>query len=336
MKSIKELKEELVENVFTMDDMENLLAENKFFPVEAEEAEDGDNISKYSNGKCQLWVYYTQDDEDNILVTAVKRVTKCAGNTEVDPFHTFDDLNKVLRYFYDSGKYHHWLAACLMVAFGRRISDTLSLKWSDLFLADGTTYRDRLNTLVEQKTGKTVGVRSNQFAMVCIADYCRIAGINISDHYTENIFNITSAAFRAATKQAVKEVGIDYPVSTHSFRKFYGNMMYKLHQQDADALSIIQTMFGHSDPNITKRYIGTIGEKIDKYNRDYSQYLLDCKAGKDVAYSNSPVVVLTMENLREILGNAYKSGMNNCGGDVDFQLDDMNRLLAEVDERKIS
>ena len=335
MKSIKELKEELVENVFSMDDLENLLAENKFFPVETEEAEDGDNISKYSNGKCQLWVYYTQDDEDNILVTATKRVTKCAGGTRVDPFHSFEDLGNVLCWFYDNGKYHHWLIACLMTAFGRRIEDTVSLKWSDLLLADGT-YRDRLNTLVEQKTGKTVGVRANKFAVMCVDEYCRIANVKPLEHYTENIFDVTSAAFRAALKKAVLAYEIPYPVSTHSFRKFYANTLYKMHQQEADALSIVQAILGHSDPNITKLYIGAIDEKIDRYNRDYSQYLLDCKDGKDVACSNSPVVVLTMENLRGILGDAYKSGMNNHGGDVDVQLEDINRLLAAVDERKIS
>ena len=331
MMSLKGLKAALVGNVFTMEDMENLLSVDKFLPIETEEAEDGDNLCKYTNGKCQLWVYYTKDEEENILVAAVKRVTKSAGNTRVDPFHTFEDLSEVLSWFWENGKFHHWLAACLMIAFGRRVEDTIGLRWCDLYLADGT-FRDRLNTLVEQKTGKIVGVRNNPFAVKVIEEYCCQTGTIPKDHIMENIFNITDAAFRKATKDAVKAVGLTYPVSTHSYRKFYANMIYKLHQQDADALSIVQSMMGHSDPNITKMYIGAIDEKIERYNQDYAQYLIDCKEGKEVAFNNSPVVVMTMENIREILAEAYRFGRSSESD----SLEDMNKLLAMVDERRIS
>lgn len=331
MMSIKGIKAALVGNIFTMDDVENLLGENKFFPIETEEAEGGDNLSKYTNGKCQLWIYYTKDEEENILVAAVKRVTKSAGNTRVDPFHTFEDLSKVLSWFWKNGKIHHWLVACLMVAFGRRVGDTISLRWCDLYLADGTL-RDRLNTLVEQKTGKIVGVRNNPFAAQVINEYCEHGKINPVEHLAERIFDITDVAFRKATKEAAKDVGLTYPVSTHSYRKFYANMIYKLHQQDADALSIVQSMMGHSDPNITKMYIGAIDEKIERYNQDYAKYLIDCKEGKEVAFSNSPVIVMTMENMREILAEAYR-----CGRSAESDsLEDMNKLLAMVDEQRIS
>ena len=338
MKKIDKIKKELCGNVYSVTELDNLMATKEFTQIESDDqVEDG--IIKYTNCKLQLWLTVDRDLEGNILVTDLKSVTKVGGvATKVDPFHTFDDLKKVLTYFWDHEWYHHWLCGNLMVSFGRRVGDTLSLGWSDLFLSNGE-YRERLVTLQEEKTGKVIGVRIHDYSKECIQKYCEKLGIKPMEHYQESVFSIGAAAFRSALKKAVADVGLTYPVSTHSFRKFYGNMMYKLHPQDADSLSIVQSMFGHSDPNITKMYIGAIDEKIDKYNVDYAEYLKDASEGKEIAFKNTPIYSLKSDDIRSIIGMAYKMGKESTQMSeplASYQsFNDMDFLLSLVEEKRV-
>ena len=331
MKKIDRIKKELCGNVYSVTELDNIMAEKGFTQIESDDLTE-DGIIKYTNCKIQLWLTVDRDEDDNILVSYAKSVTKVGGvATKVDPFHTFDDLNKVLSYFWNHEQYHHWLCGNLMASFGRRVGDTLSLGWSDLFLANGE-YRERLVTLQEEKTGKVVGVRIHDYAKECIWKYCEKSGIKPIEHYQESVFSIGAAAFRSALKKAVVEVGLTYPVSTHSFRKFYGNMMYKLHPQDADSLSIVQSMFGHSDPAITKMYIGAIDEKIDMYNADYAEYLLDASKGKEVAFKNTPIYSLKSDDIRDIISIAYQLGKQD---DHVLEVEDINYLLSLVEEKRV-
>ena len=331
MKKIDKIKKELCGNVYSVTELDNLMAEKGFAQIESDDqVEDG--VIKYTNCKLQLWITVDRDTDSNVLVTDIKSVTKVGGvATKVDPFHSFDDLNKVLSYFWNHEQYHHWLCGNLMVSFGRRVGDTLSLGWSDLFLANGE-YRERLITLQEEKTGKVLGVRIHEYAKECIHKYCEKLGISPMTCYQEPIFSIKDAAFRAALKKAVAEVTLTYPVSTHSFRKFYGNMMYKLHQGDVDALSIVQFMFGHSDINITKTYIGAVDEKIDRYNVDYAEYLKDASEGKEIAFKNTPIYSLKSDDLRNIISMSYRLGKD---GNHMSEMEDMNFLLSLVEEKRV-
>lgn len=307
------------------------MSEYCYYPLEDE---DSDNIIKFTNYKSQIWIRFERDEENDLFVTKTSYVTKIKGEpTKGDPFHSFDDLNKVLKYFVDKEQYHHWLISCLMVSLGRRVDDTVSLKWSDIYTCNGK-FRTRLTTLKEEKTGKKLGVRLHQFAQDCIIEYCNINSIKPLTVYNNKIFSIGTPAYRAALKKAIKEIGIEYPCSTHSFRKFYGNTMYKLHPQDADSIKMVQFMFGHSSEDITKGYIGAIDEKIDKFTQDYSDYLVAKRDGKSFDINSSPVIVLRMVDLREVLQKAYLSGKENPDGENDIEV--MNQFLSIVEEVRVS
>ena len=172
-------------------------------------------------------------------------------------------------------------------------------------------YRERLTTLREEKTGKIVGVRLNVLAKMHIDEYCKMVGVKPMEAYREKIFNVGSPAFRKALKNAVSEVGLNYPISTHSFRKFYANTIYRLHPRDSDNLSIVQFMLGHSDPNITRIYINEIDNKIDRYNDDYVEHMVDKLNGVETDISKLPVVKFQsrkdfQRNFITVLGNGTK------------------------------
>ena len=147
------------------------------------------------------------------------------------------------------------------------------------------------------------------------------------EHYKERIFSSSDAAFRKMLKQAVQMIGLTYPISTHSFRKYYANTIYKLHPQDADNLMIVQTMMGHSDLETTKIYINEIDRKQDAYNSDYADYMLKMKDGIEVEISNSPMLSVRWEDFREILSKCWDMAQNG-----EDKFDGINNLIGMAEK----
>ncbi len=319
-RKIDKMKSEIVGEVFSQTELENYMHQFNFVLIEEDNA---DNLIKFTNYRSQIWVECEIDEENNILILNLKSIGNLnEGSTRKEPFRTYEDLEKVLNYFIDKKMYHHWFTSCLMFSLGRRVGDTIMLKWSDLFLPNGE-YRRRLTTLKEEKSGKIVGVRLNALAKVYIEEYCKFADIKPMEHYRERIFSNGDAAFRKELCQAVQVAGITYPVNTHSFRKYYANTIYKLHPQDTDNLMIVQTMLGHSNPEITKIYINEIDNKVDKYNDDYAEHMLRKKNGEEVEISNSPILSIVWEDARSLFSKCWDMAQN---GEDKFE--GINKLIG--------
>lgn len=327
-KKIETMKKELVGEVFSMIELENYMEQYSFIPVETEE--DDSEIIKFTNHKSQIWVYGELDNYNCILVVNVSSVSRVFNEqTRVKPFKSYEDLVAVLDYFKSKEQYEQWLIGWMMTSLGRRVGDIVSMKWSDLYNKNGE-YKERLNTLKEEKTGKIVGVRVNALAKHYIDEYCKLTGINPMEHYREKIFDITSGWFRKCVKTAIEKVGIKYEISTHSFRKYYASTIYKMHPQDLDRLTVVQSMLGHTDPEKTKLYIDEIDEKIDQYNEDFADYMLKKKDGIAVEISNSPVISFKVETFRKILSLLFdlaKSGKE--------KFDAINEVLGFAESMRI-
>lgn len=326
-KIIDSLKEQLMGNILTETEIDVIMENYGFTPLET--VEEAEGIIKYTNYRSQLWVECVIDDGE-ILVTNIKFVTKEEGETKVDPFHSFKDLKSIQDVFWENKKYHHWLIGYLQASLGRRIGDVTKLNWSDLIDKNGN-YRDRLKTLKEEKTGKIIGVKFNQFARDCVDTYRDVMNLTCID-LKGKVFNVGSSSFRAALKKAVKSVGLTYPVSCHSYRKYYANTQFQLHPQDKNALLIIQMEMGHSSELTTRDYINEIDRQIDKYNDDFSKYLCDKRDGKEYVIDDSPIATIKKSDLRELLLMAYREG-NKADKEV---LDAINLILKEAEKRIIN
>lgn len=309
MAIVEDIKRKINGEVVSETELENLMAELGFSPLTTDD--DAENLLKYTNFKCQIWVDTVRDEENNLLCENIRQVTKEKGEeTKVEPIHTFEELLSIEDYFKENKQYQYWLIGWLIASLGRRVGDIVALKWSDLYKINGA-FRDRLSTLKEEKTGKTIGLSFTNFARTRIEEYCKLENINPMEHYNEGVFTVGSAAFRKNLKKAIDCVGIDYPVSTHSLRKFFGTMLAKLHPNDGNAIKIIQYIFGHSSEEITKVYIGTIDEKKDKFINDLSDYLENSYVGKAYEIDNSPVITLKTADLRDLIQSIYTEGMKS-------------------------
>lgn len=310
-KLIDRVKSEIIGEVMSNIELENYMNKNGYTLLETEE-EQSESIIKFTNYKSQLWIEYEIDENQMMLIVKISTITRLVNEpTKVRPFQSYEDLLAVQNYFYEKNMYHYWLTGWLMVSFGRRVGDTISLKWCDIYDKYGE-FKERLNTLREEKTGKIVGARVNALSKYYITEYCKLTGFDPMKHYYEKIFNFTDTAFRKALKKAVDNVGLKYAISTHSYRKYYGNTLYKLHPQDVDKLSIIQSMFGHSSPEVTKEYIDEIDRKIDKYNEDFSSYMIDLKNGVCPIINNSPIMAFKSEDFRNLLSMCWDMSQNGC------------------------
>ena len=82
----------------------------------------------------------------------MRNKTKQIGKTEVYPFWYMEDIKNMMDYFKMKEMWHWYLVFNLGLLLGRRVSDTLSFKWSDFFYENGRM-KDEIE-IKEQKTGK--------------------------------------------------------------------------------------------------------------------------------------------------------------------------------------
>lgn len=91
----------------------------------------------------------------NVLNNETSRyATKKKGKTEVDPFWNAKDIYDVMNKFIEYEDWDSYLIFKIGILIGRRIGDIIMMKWTDLYHENGRR-KDEINTIEEQKTGKT-------------------------------------------------------------------------------------------------------------------------------------------------------------------------------------
>ena len=117
--------------------------------------------------------------------------TKKKGKTEVYPFWNLEDIKNVVEWFENNNEWDGYLITLLELLLGRRIGDTISMKWSDLYYENGNQ-REEVTTIEEQKTGKTTEIPIGNLVFEVVNKYCEKKNINPMEHYDEFIFNFQS------------------------------------------------------------------------------------------------------------------------------------------------
>lgn len=330
MTTIEKIKALIRNEIMTETELDNIMCGYGFYPIDNE----NDDIIKYSNGKSQIWLDIARDEFGNVITDNVRKATKEEGETEVDPIHSFEDLKRILDYFYNKKQYHHWLNALLQTLLGRRVGDITYLKWSDFYLRNGTP-KEKL-TISEEKTGKIIKLLLTDYVMENVQHYSELIGITPTEHYNERLFNVEPQTFRKALKTASKNLEIRYAISCHSFRKFFGNQSYKLHPNDPDRIKKIQFLFGHSSEQITRHYIGEIGEEMDRYMEDMSTATKTYMECGQYEVDNSPVMAFRVQDIRKIISDIYFKGKQSVvanNGISDMEI--INGLITNVEKMRL-
>lgn len=166
----------------------------------------------------------------------------------------WDTMLSLVRRLYRDGEYRMSLLIGCGSFFGLRISDLLTLTWSDLLSSD-------MLVITEKKTGKRRTIRINAsfqgHARSCYnalkvqnkGEYCFVnrSGTTYSIQYINRKFKTIKA------KYGLK---IDH-FSTHSLRKIFGRQVVENAGTNAEmALIRLSEIFNHADTMTTRRYLG--------------------------------------------------------------------------------
>ena len=113
--------------------------------------------------------------------------TKKKGKTEVQPFWNMSDIKNVVEWFEKNNEWDGYLITLLELLLGRRIGDTVMMKWSDLYYENGKR-KSEIDTIEEQKTGKITNLPVSNMVWEAVDNYLSHVKINPMEHYNEYIF----------------------------------------------------------------------------------------------------------------------------------------------------
>jgi integrase len=154
---------------------------------------------------------------------------------------------------------------CLLISIGvftgLRISDLLTLTYSDLL--NNETF-----TLREMKTKKQRSIKVNKDLKEIVS---RIVSKSNITNLNQLIFinkygtkSIDKSYVNVKLKELVKKyrIKLDGNVSTHTFRKTLGRRVMEVNNYSNESLVLLMELFGHSSMSITKRYLGIREQEI--------------------------------------------------------------------------
>lgn len=203
-------------------------------------------------------------------------------DSEVYAFRTKEEINAMIGVFdkhiqdaeNDNQRmiaYRNKMLFVIGINVGIRASDLRELKWAFFFDvdADGTLQFKEFYKFVPKKTSKTrkyVRINFNDAVKKIVNAY--IAEYPIKD-MNDYLFAsrkgnnpISVDGLRMIVKDAAKEAGIRQNIGSHSLRKSFGYWAWHNAADKNKALVTLQTIFNHSSPAITARYIGITNDEV--------------------------------------------------------------------------
>lgn len=180
-------------------------------------------------------------------------------------FLEWNEAMNLIRKLYADEKYTISLYIACSVFFGLRASDTLSIRWDDLLGMDEFH-------IIEKKTKKRRDIKINQQLKKHIADcYNKIEPSSLNDFMFISQKNTVYSIQRlnVILKDLKKQYNLKIKnCSTHSLRKCFGREVFLRSGSNAEiSLVKLSQLFNHSNPAVTRRYLGIAKEELmETYN----------------------------------------------------------------------
>lgn len=158
------------------------------------------------------------------------------------------------------------------INIGLRSSDLCSLKYNFFMNNDGSFKNHySLKPKKTRKKNKFVKLYFNEVVKKAIAEYINEYPIENMDGYLfksrKGDGHITEIALGNIIKQAALDAGIKQNINSHSLRKTFGRFVWHNSEDKNKSLIVLQTIFNHSSPAITSKYIGLTDDEVcDVFN----------------------------------------------------------------------
>lgn len=183
------------------------------------------------------------------------------GQNTTTSFIDWNDFISLITRLENDKEYKFCLLISIGVFTGIRISDLLTLKFSDIL-------KDDFFLLTEKKTKKERSIKVNltlKNIVQRIYDKSEIS--NLNELIFLNKYG-TKCIDKSYVNVKLKELFVKYRirrngnVSTHTFRKTLGRRVVEVNNYSSESLVLLMELFGHSNMGITKRYLGITKDEI--------------------------------------------------------------------------
>ena len=183
------------------------------------------------------------------------------GQNTTTTFIEWNDFISIITRLEKDENYKFCLLISIGVFTGLRISDLLSLRYSDLL--KGETF-----TLREKKTKKQRSIKVNKDLREIVERIVQKTKVkNLNEFIFINKYG-TKPIDKSYVNVKLKEIMLKYRIkvdgniSTHTFRKTLGRRVMEVNNYSNESLVLLMELFGHSSMTITKRYLGIREQEI--------------------------------------------------------------------------
>lgn len=176
------------------------------------------------------------------------------------------DLSKIeeVKSLLKHSSYRDYFMFVLGINTGLRISDILPLRVVDVRDQDFIKLIEKKTSMTKKKGKERKFTISNDMKIE-VQEY--IKGMSDYDYLfpSQKGGHIKRVRAYEILREVGEAVGLG-EIGTHTLRKTFGYHFYKKYKD----VAMLQTIFGHSAPSITLRYIGISQDEIDLVLRDFS------------------------------------------------------------------
>ena len=174
----------------------------------------------------------------------------------------------------DRKEYRNCCLFIIGITTGYRISDLLSLKFSDFF-EDYKTWKREID-IVEQKTKKRRTMPISDGIKTAINLYLKNKGGFLLNEYLFQSRKgknspIDKSSARKIFDNMATDLNLPYHCSTHFLRKTFAYWFLKVHKNDMLALATLQDILNHSSEKMTLKYCGIEKEKKEAMLKSVSE-----------------------------------------------------------------
>jgi integrase len=190
-----------------------------------------------------------------------EKVMSKKGTITTTSYMEWNDFVSLITRLEKDEDYKFSLLISIGVFTGLRISDLLTLKYSDLIGND-------VLRITEKKTKKVRSIKINKDLKDIIERI--VSKMKVSELNTLIFLNRfgTKSIDKSYVNVRLKEIFSRYRikvggnVSTHTFRKTLGRRVMEVNNYSNESLVLLMELFGHSSMSITKRYLGIREQEI--------------------------------------------------------------------------
>lgn len=182
-----------------------------------------------------------------------------------------EDMQKLLDYFISKKRYRDYALFIIGCNTGVRCGDLVRIKWEDVLYND--VFKDHFE-MMAQKTGKPKLIYLSAIsknALEILLQHTRFPQGYIFK--SQRAPHINTRGVNTMLKKAAKKCKIPFRVGTHSMRKTYSYHWIMLHNNNQEALILLQDELQHSSQAYTLSYSGMTEDIKTAWKDDISDYM---------------------------------------------------------------